>query len=190
MRLRRFSAFLLGAWLAGSVFMTMVAIHNFHAVDRTLQLDQGQVSRDLDALGRERARGFLRYQASELNRWYFETWEWAQLGLGVSLLATIVADNRHGRAALGLCSLMLLAVIAMRSYLTPEIVQLGRVIDFLPAGQVSPERTRFWGFHTAYSTLELVKLGLGAALAVTLLWPRPGSNEAPNPGRSGGGRPQ
>ena len=48
----------------------------------------------------------------------------------------------------------------------------GRAIDFVPLTAPSSERTRFWNFHTAYSTTEVIKLLLGFFLTVRLLMRR------------------
>ena len=65
---------------------------------------------------------------------------------------------------------MLAIVLVMRFFLTPEITQLGRVIDFAAPGVPAADRTRFWTFHGAYSASELVKIGLGILLVVLLIW--------------------
>jgi hypothetical protein len=66
----------------------------------------------------------------------------------------------------------LLIAVLQRFLLTPEIVVLGRVIDFVPATQASPERARFWIMHAAYSSLEVLKWGLGLVLTARLLFRR------------------
>src|SRR5689334_13835082 len=43
MHFRRFAALLLGAWLAGCVFMDMVATQNFRSVDRMLAAPRAQI---------------------------------------------------------------------------------------------------------------------------------------------------
>jgi hypothetical protein len=170
MHLHRVAAFLLGAWLGGSVFMDMVATQNFRSVDRLLADPPAQTAESIQRLGgHDPARVFLRRQVSEQNRWYFNTWEWVQMGLGVALFLALLPGRATGRLLLLLVLLMLVAVLAMHFFLTPEITRLGRAIDFVPPGAQSPERTRFWIFHGAYSTLELTKLVWGLALAVFLV---------------------
>ena len=53
---------------------------------------------------------------------------------------------------------MFALLLIERFYITPEIVRLGRLIDFAPHAQ---ERGTFWKFHGAYSGVELLKLALG-----------------------------
>jgi len=169
MHFRRFAALLLGAWLAGCVFMDMVATQNFRSVDRLLAAPPPQIAERVQAMGgHDLARAFLRYQASELNRSYFDNWERAQIVLGAVLFLVLLFRSPPNRLMLLLTLLMLGLVLVMHFYLTPEITRLGRTIDFVSPGTPSPDRTRFWTFHGAYSACELVKFGLGTVLAVLL----------------------
>ena len=70
----------------------------------------------------------------------------------------------HGWA-LGLAVLVLL--LAQRFWITPEIVRIGRLIDFAPQ---APERQTFWMYHNAYSAIELAKLALGFFLSTRLIF--------------------
>src|SRR5689334_9096845 len=140
MTTRYLASWLLGAWMAGSLFMIMVATQNFRSVDRLLAAP-GSASAQVEKMGRADARTFLRYQVSEQNRWYFETWELIQLGLA---LATLAAVARGTRLAPVLAGAMLALLLVERFYLTPEIVRLGRLIDFVPQAASSPERDHFW----------------------------------------------
>ena len=167
MHFRRFAALLLGAWLTGCVFMDMVATQNFRSVDRLLAAPDAERIQAMG--GRDLARAFLRYQASELNRSYFDNWERTQIALGVVLFLVLLFGSPPNRLMLLLTLLMLALVLVMHFYLTPEITRLGRVIDFVSPGTPSPDRARFWTFHGAYSACELVKFGLGTVLAVLLV---------------------
>lgn len=170
MHSRRLAALLAGAWLAGSVFMDVVATENFRSVDRLLAAPSPQAAERIQTLGgHDAARAFLRYQVSEQNRWYFNMWERAQIGLGVLLFLSMLFGTRPDRILLLLTLVMLAVVLLMHFFLTPEIVRLGRAIDFVPHGVPSGDRTRFWTFHGAYSASELVKLAVGLALAVVLV---------------------
>jgi len=170
MHFRRFAALLLGVWLAGSVFMDMVATQNFRSVDRLLAAPPPQIAERVQAMGgHDLARVFLRYQASELNRAYFDNWERAQIVLGAVLFLVLLFGSPPNRLMLLLTLLMLGLVLLMHFYLTPEITRLGRTIDFVSPGTPSPNRTGFWTFHGAYSACELLKFGLGTVLAVLLV---------------------
>lgn len=147
----------------------VVATHNFTGVEELLAKPSPPAAQYIEALGNPEARMLLRNQVSELNRWYFVVWERFQLGLGVLLLLVLFlgADGKPFMLVVSL--LMLVAAVLQHWLLTPEIVRLGRAIDFVPLTAPSSERTRFWNFHTAYSTTEVLKLLLGFFLTVRLL---------------------
>ncbi len=169
MHTRRLSSLLLGAWLAGSLFMWMVATQNFRSVDRLLESPSPQASAQFDKLGRDGARTLLRYHVGEQNRWYFETWELAQFAVGALLIAAQLFGPARDRIVLAMAALMFAAVLVEHWYLTPEIVRLGRLMDFAAPGQIAAERSHFWTLHGAYSGIEVLKLVLGIALAAKLV---------------------
>lgn len=180
MHFRRLACFLLGAWLASGLFMAMVATQNFRSVDRLLAKPAASAVRQLNKLG-PGARTLLRYQVSEQNRWYFETWGIAETGIGVALLVVLLFGSSETYATLLLPLFMLLIVLVQRFVLTPEIVVLGRIIDFIPSALPSSERSHFWMLHGAYSGLEVLKWALGLALAARLLFRRKKRSEAVHP---------
>ena len=137
MKIPYFTCWLLGGWIAGSLFMILVATQNFRSVDRLLAAPAGATAQ-IEKMGREEARTFLRYQVSEQNRWYFETWEKIQLALGMALLA---ATLRQDRISAALAAVMFALLLTQRFWITPEIVRIGRLIDFNPQ---APERQTFW----------------------------------------------
>jgi len=170
MHFRRFAALLLGAWLGGCLLMDMVATQNFRSVDRLLAAPSLGAAERIQALGgHDGARIFLRHQAAEQNRWYFENWERILIALGLALFFVLLFGSVPNKLSLALVLLMFAIVMVMHFFITPEITRLGRVIDFVPQGTQSGERTRFWMFHGAYSGCELVKLGLGLLLGVRLV---------------------
>ena len=159
--------------------MDMVATQNFHSVDRLLAAPSPPAEERIQAMGgRDAARAFLRYQVAEQNRWYFETWECMQIGLGLLLFFVLLFGSVPHKMFLSLTLAMLAIVLVMRFFLTPEITQLGRVIDFAAPGVPAADRTRFWTFHGAYSASELLKIGLGIVLMVLLIRRRSRSHTA------------
>ena len=163
MKIPYLACWLLGAWIAGSLFMILVATQNFRSVERLLAAPGGAAAQ-IDRLGHDEARTFLRYQVSEQNRWYFETWEKMQFALGLALLA---ATFRQHRISLGIAAAMFTLLLAQRLWITPEIVRIGRLIDFAPQ---ATERQTFWMFHHMYSGVELAKLALGFFLSARLVF--------------------
>jgi hypothetical protein len=170
MHFRRFAAFLLGAWLAGCLFMDMVATQNFRSVDRLLAAPPPELAERVQAMGgHDAARMLLRHQVAEQNRWYFEGWEQVQIVLGVAVFLVLLFGAVADRWMLFFTLLMLSLVLIAHFALTPEITRLGRAIDFVPPAASSPDRVRFWLLHGSYSAIELIKLGGGIVLAVLLV---------------------
>ena len=159
MRARQLVIFLLGMWITGSLFMTAVATQNFRNVDRLLAAPPDPAGKMIQELGHDSARQLLRYHSSELNRLYFVWWEAAQLVVGITLLITL-ARAKCGKVCIVGAAVMLAITASMHWLLTPQVVGLGRVIDFLPQGVESPERSQFWKLHGIYSALEVAKIAL------------------------------
>src|SRR5258706_2322755 len=165
MRHTRIAAFVLGAWLFGTLFMTFVATQNFETVDRVLKNPPPEAFRLILALGNDNARQFLRYTAGEENRFFFENWELAQIVLGV-LLTGLLIFGVGSRMLAGFSGAMLILTVFEHLKITPEMTWLGRSFDFLPWTAESLARDQFWKLHGVYSTIEIVKM----LLAVVMAW--------------------
>lgn len=167
MHYSRIAAFLLGALLAGNLFMAWVATGNFQAVSDTLKTPPPQAEKMIRTLGDENARMLLRYLAGEENRRFFQSWETIELILGVLLAGLLfLADRRRLLAGLAASVVILAALEHFK--ITPELVWQGRSIDFVPATADSTARQQFYKLHAAYGMIEAVKLllilGIGIAL--------------------------
>jgi hypothetical protein len=170
---RHWALVILGAWIAGSICMSVVATENFYTIDRLLgSRANAAFGAAVDRLGAVEARDLLRYLSSELNRLYFQLWNGAQIVLGVLalwLLSTSTARplGRDKRAKWGIAA-MLAIVVLMLVYLTPAIVTLGRSLDFVPRDPAPPGMSRFWILHAAYTSLEMLKLVIALLVAISL----------------------
>jgi len=162
--------------------MVWVAAESFSSVDRLLARPHPVATAEFKALGRADARLLLRYQVAEQNRWYFETWEVAQIFLGGLFFLFLLFATRENKFALLLVLLMIAGVLVQRFLLTPVVISLGRMIDFVPPDAPSRERPQFWVLHSWYWGVELMKWALGLALAARLISHRSG--------RSGNARQQ
>jgi hypothetical protein len=154
--------------------MTWVAAESFSSVDRLLARPHPVATAEFKALGRAEARLLLRYQVAEQNRWYFETWEIAQIIMGALFFFFVLFATEENKFALFLILLMIAGVVIQRALLTPAIVSLGRLIDFVPPDTSSGEGTQFWVMHTWYWGVELGKWSLCLALAARLISHRQG----------------
>jgi hypothetical protein len=154
--------------------MTWVAAESFGSVDRLLARPHAVATVEFKDLGRAEARLLLRYQVAEQNRWYFENWEVAQIVMGALFFFFVLFATRENKFALLLILLMIAGVLVERFMLTPAMISLGRMIDFIPPDTPSGERTQFWVLHSWYWGVELVKWLLGLGLAARLMSRRNG----------------
>jgi hypothetical protein len=92
----------------------------------------------------------------------------------------MVLGSREHKVTIGMVAAMLAIVLAFRFVLTPQITELGRVLDFEAPSLPSDARSRFWDFHTAYSTAEVVKWILGLAVVGMMVVRRRKRREAPD----------
>lgn len=169
MHFRRLACLLLGAWLGCGAFMAVVAVQNFRTVDRLLITPSSGAAPGLKALGYQYSRQLLRWEASEQNRRYFETWEIAQVAIAAALFFLLLFGSTETKFSLSLSLLMLVIVLLQRILLTPMLTSLGRLIDFIPQAVRSTDRIRFGVLHSAYLFLDGAKAVLGIVLAAKLL---------------------
>jgi hypothetical protein len=171
--MRALMTFLLGSLLAGIILIGFVAAENFFVVDRLLESPAStefrrEFQQKLAPLPDGEARIVLRYLSSELNRFYFRVWGGAEVLLGGLLLVLAVRSGNDRTLAIG-TGVMLALSLLMTFYLTPQIVDVGRAIDFVPRDPPPPEVRRFGMLHAAYSVLDLAKLLIGIWLTVRLV---------------------
>lgn len=169
MHIRRLVTLLLGAWLAGSLFMIAVAAGNSGAVDRLLESPAPPAEQYIKLLGGSSAGTFLRYLASEQSRHYYQQWELAQLGIGLALVIALGLPTRGNRVISGISLALVLIVVVEHFLITPHLTTAGRAIDFVPPEAPSLERLKFWRFSDAYGWLEAAKVALILGLSARLL---------------------
>jgi hypothetical protein len=167
MHYSRISAFLLGALLTGSLFMAFVATGNFQTVSEILKSPPPQADKMIKVLGEEDTRLLLRYLAGEENRLFFETWEAAELVLGL-LLAGLLFLRGNRRLLAGLAGAIVILTVFQHFKITPELVWQGRAIDFVPATGDPASRQQFFKLHAAYGAIEVVKLLLIIGIGIGL----------------------
>jgi len=167
MHYSRISAFLLGALLLGSLFMAFVATGNFQTVSEILKSPPPQAEKMIKQLGDENARLLLRYQAGEENRLFFESWETAQLVLGL-LLAGLLFLWDKGRLLAGLAGAIVVLTVFQHFKITPELVWQGCAVDLMPVTADPTARQQFFRLHATYGVIEAVKLLLMVAIGIAL----------------------
>jgi len=158
--------------LGGALLMGWVAMESFRSVDRAMKEPAALSTAQYQKLGPAAVRQLLRYQVSEQNRFLFQNWELAQLGLGLLIFGLLLFGTSVGQIELALPLVMLFLVAIAHWFLTPQMVALGRILDFLPAGAPALEETRLRTLHSAYTVMEILKLAVGVVLGVLLSWRR------------------
>lgn len=157
---------ILGAWLGGTLFMWFAATRSFRTVDRVLTASRPEFELAVQPLGHDRTRTVLRYLASEINRTYFRLYGWVQVLLGVILILLLARQAPRDTVAVVLAGVMLGLVLILTFVIQPQIVSLGRNIDFVPRDPAPPVMPRFWMLHGAFTGLDGVKWLAGLALLV------------------------
>lgn len=158
-------ALVLGGWAIGTLFMWVVATQNFATVDRILAAPPAVVESIAAPLEEGELREILRYEASELNRLYFDRWGLAQLPLALVAVLLAWSLGRRMRVAI-----LLIALIAcgLQLYVVPETIRIGRQIDFQPREPSTPLQDQFWRLHHTYTGLDMLKfltlVGCGIAV--------------------------
>ncbi len=167
---RMLAAIILSAWVAMTLCRWYAAIGSFGAIRRVLEGANPQLAETTKSLSPGQARLVLRHAASEINRTYFRAYGWAQLALGLALLIVLFRQAPRDTAALVVTGAMLALVAGLTLYVTPEIVALGRKIDFVPRDPAPPEMARFRVLHGAFTGLDGVKLAAGLGLLARWVW--------------------
>ncbi len=143
---RAASLLILGAWIAGTLFMWTTATRNFAIVDQILAAPPDGVAFDRD---------LMRYQAGEVNRFFFNAWGWTQTVLSIVLIFVSWARRAWlRRIAVALAAITLF----FQLYVVPQTIHLGRLLDFAPDGAFPTETSLFWTLHHTYTGLDMLKL--------------------------------
>ena len=159
---------IVGAWVGWTLFMWFAATRSFRTVDGVLASSRPEFQQAVQPLAHDQARAVLRYLASEINRRLFRTYGWVQIVLGVVLVLLLGRRAPRDAVALVLAGVMLGLVLVLTLFVQPEIVALGRSIDFAPRDPAPPAMARFWMLHRTFTGLDSLKLL--AALAMLVRW--------------------
>jgi hypothetical protein len=172
---RFWAIFCMGLWLMGTVAMAIVATQNFYTIDRLLKAQpNATLTADVEKLGHDETRNLLRYLSSELNRLFFQYWNFAQLAIGILALWLIVKVPQAGKPKWAIVA-MLGIVLFLTGFITPRIVSVGRELDFVPRVPPPPGLRTFGLLHATYTVFYGVEVVLG--ILVTL-WLVRGKEEA------------
>ncbi|MGA2183344.1 MAG: hypothetical protein ABSH47_09960 [Bryobacteraceae bacterium] len=173
MHLRRIAAFLLGAWLAGSLIVLIVCFSNLTSVGEAMENADADAQRMLTHIGSESARMLLGSLVAAENTRLLSGWELTEAPLGI-LVVVMLFLERPLRFLVLLPAAMLLLVGFEHVLLTPEIAWLSQALAFARAGTALAQRGRLDNMHRIYGFVEAAKLLVGFALAILIFVMRSG----------------
>lgn len=157
---------LLGAWTALTLFMWLAATRSFRTVDQVLADSRAEFQTAVKPLGAGATREVLRYLASEINRTMFKAYSATEIVLGVLVLLLLWRQSPRDTISVVLAAVMLTLVLILGLVIQPQIVSVGRQIDFLPRNPAPALMPRFWMLHGTFTGLDSVKLLAGFVVLV------------------------
>ena len=156
----------MGVWLMGTIFVSVVAAQDFYTIDRLLASpDNETFARMVEEIGPGDSRSLLRYLASELNRRFFQLWNLAQFRIGAAVLWLVLGVPQASRLKWPLIG-MLAVVAFLTIWVTPQIMAVGRGLDFVPREPEPQSLATFGMLHATYASLEVLKFAVGVLVAV------------------------
>ncbi len=136
-------------------------MQDFYTIDRLLaDPSNATFAGMVEQIGHAKARNFLRYLVSELNRLFFQLWNLAQFGIGGVALWLVLGIPQAARVKWLIIG-MLVTVALLTVWITPQILVVGRSLDFVPRDPVPTSMSTFGLLHVAYTTLEMLKFVIG-----------------------------
>lgn len=168
MHSRRFLAFFVGLWLAGLLVVSYVTAFSSRTVNFVMENPPHEASRWVDILGKDRTRTLLQHYDAEVNRSLLEAWGYADLVLCVFILITAVMI-KSGKPAMIAAALLLVLCLASVFLLTPQVVAVGRLLDFRSHFPVPPERAQFASLNGMLLGVSFVRVLTAAILAAVLM---------------------
>jgi hypothetical protein len=161
----RVGAFLLGAWMGCSLFLSVLAVQNVRFAGRLAGESIPPATQIINAAGPEQARLLLRHFAWEQNRFYFTSWEMFQMPVAVILALFLYLTTDRRILPPILCGLMLVLVMFEYFAITPEFTYRGREADFPPGSLAFGAEARVWVLTEVLIGAEGAKLLIGGVLA-------------------------
>ena len=168
-RIQALSVAVLSLWVGWTLFMWFAATRSFRTVDAVLKSPPSQFRSDVQGMKPEQTREVLRYLASEINRTYFRAYGWGQIVLGTALLLLLAWKTPRNGLDPAIAAVMLFIVIILTMGVMPQIISLGRSIDFVPRTPPPPGYQRFWKLHMMFTGMDGAKLLGGIVLLIRLI---------------------
>src|SRR6266699_2263516 len=106
MHTRRAATFLLGAWLACSLFAGFMAIQNARPPTHIIVSASEPATELFNRIGADNTALLLSYQTAEQTRTYLRNWELVQLVLGLGLAGFLFLGTQKRLVPVVLCGAM------------------------------------------------------------------------------------
>lgn len=169
-------AFVLGLWIGGSLFLGAVVYYNFAGFDDLFARNPRLAERAGFAPADQGAKkaSVLWVHSAELNRVIFRYWNPTQILLAAFALGLAIRWRAHWLPTALLALALGLAVLIHLGF-EPQIVALGRQLDFLPRDPPPPMLEPFRQAHRNYFAAETARLAMVLVATALLLGggPRP-----------------
>ena len=154
---RRLTALILGFWLASGIVMALIAAADTWQADHLVEHPSPTFALESHLAGTPDVRVLFRYQAEEEKRRNYEIWEIAQIVLGSLFFLYLLFGTEEEKGVVIGGLVLLLLVLAQRFYLNPNIVTMGRELDFVPANVPSTVRSGLAVMMSFYCGVEIAK---------------------------------
>ena len=161
----RIAAFLLGAWIAGCVFVDLIALQNVRMAGQMLNAAIPAASEIIQDSGRDEMNSLLHHFAAEQYRSYFSQWEVAQLAIFFTISGVLFFATEKRWLPQLLCA-AIVVVVVFQLAIHPEWIYRGREADFPPGSLSRTTQSRVSGLNALWTGVEIAKLILGAILSV------------------------
>lgn len=169
MHARRFACMLLGMWMACSALMTWLTADSFNAAPRMLASHSADFGLRLQSMGREETRMLLAYPVRQQAGWWMEQWGDLEIVLGAAFFIFLLLGTREGKVTLALALAPLAVAIFQRAFMTPQLLYLGGMLDFVPPNMMVAERGQLGAARMGFILVEILQLVAGGILAVLLI---------------------
>jgi len=160
---------LLGMWLAGSMLMTWITADSFNAAPRILATHSPEFSIRLKSLGTEESRMLLAYPVRQQVGWWMEEWGDLEIAFGAFFFVFLLLGTREGKLALALALVPMAVAIFQRTFMLPQLLYLGGIMDFVSPNMVLAERGQLGAVRMGFILVEVFKQVSGLVLAFVII---------------------
>ncbi|MCA2962926.1 MAG: hypothetical protein ACK58M_06495 [Acidobacteriota bacterium] len=177
MHSRRILSFMLGVWFAGLVGVTLFTTFRPRLAYAMVDNPPYEAAKWIEVLTKERTATLLRHYDAEVGRQVLESWRYADLLLGTLLLVSAVMSKSGKPTLIGSALLLLLGLVSA-FLLTPQVVAVGRLLDFRAVGIDTPDRQQFTALNRMFHSIGFLRFLIAAAMAALLFARAPRSRSS------------